>query len=216
MVAALSFERDAAVGTAVAAVIAAGRDASDRGWVPATSGNFSVRIDNACIAITASGVAKGALTPSDVLVQDLHQPLHARSSAEAALHVSCYANDPHAQAVFHIHGLYSTVISQAHAAEHAVELRGWELQKALAGVSTHDVTVEVPVFANDQDVAALAARVTARFAQPVAPDRRRAPGYLIAGHGLYAWGRSAGEAARHVEALEILFQQIITLRSYQS
>jgi len=49
------------VDVAVDAVIAAGRYASARHWVPATSGNFSVRVDDARIAITRSGVDKGAL-----------------------------------------------------------------------------------------------------------------------------------------------------------
>jgi methylthioribulose-1-phosphate dehydratase len=30
------------------------------------------------------------------------------------------------------------------------------------------------------------------------------PGYLLAGHGLYAWGRTPAEARRHLEALEVL------------
>lgn len=203
------------VGEAVAAVIAAGRDAARRGWVPATSGNFSVRIDSDSIAITRSGVDKGSLTPADVLIQPLDAPLLAGSSAEAALHVRCYRDEPHVGAIFHIHGLYSSVIGQAHAGRGAVLLNGWELQKALAGVSTHEATIEVPVFANDQDVDALATRVAERFARPAAAGRGRAPGYLLAGHGLYAWGRSVREASRHLEALETLFRQIITLRSYQ-
>jgi ribulose-5-phosphate 4-epimerase/fuculose-1-phosphate aldolase len=31
-------------------------------------------------------------------------------------------------------------------------------------------------------------------------------GYLIAGHGLYAWGASVDDALRHVEAFECLFE----------
>ena len=215
MVVAWAVETEDCVGAAVEAVIAAGRDASNRGWVPATSGNFSVRIDQTRIAITRSGAGKGSLSPADVLIQSIDRPLLPGSSAEAALHVSRYADDPNIGAIFHVHGLYSTVIARAHAAKGVVELNGWELQKALAGVTTHEATVDVPVFANDQDVAAISVRVAERLAQPMPPGRSRAPGYLLAGHGLYAWGRSARDAARHLEALEVLFSQIITLRSYQ-
>ena len=215
MVVAWAVETEDCVGAAVEAVIAAGRDASDRGWVPATSGNFSVRIDQTRIAISRSGADKGSLSPADVLIQSIDRPLLPGSSAEAALHVSRYADDPNIRAIFHVHGLYSTVIARAHAAKGVVELNGWELQKALAGVTTHEATVEVPVFANDQDVAAISVRVAEQLAQPMPPGRSRAPGYLLAGHGLYAWGHSARDAARHLEALEVLFSQIITLRSYQ-
>ncbi len=115
------------VGAAVEAVIAAGRYASARHWVPATSGNFSVRIDETRIAITRSGVDKGALTPADILIQPIDGPLLPGSSAEAALHVRQYADDPGIRAIFHIHGLYSTVISRAHTDSGAVVLAGWEL-----------------------------------------------------------------------------------------
>lgn len=200
---------------AIDAVIAAGRAASARHWVPATSGNFSVRIDDERIAITRSGVDKGALTPADVLIQPLERPLLPGSSAEAGLHVRLYADAPETGAIFHTHGASSTVIGRAHAKTGSVTLTGWELQKAFAGVTTHKAKINVPVFANDQDVAALSVRVADRLAQPPPSGQRRAPGYLLAGHGLYAWGRSPQEAFRHLEAFEVLFTQILTLRSYQ-
>ncbi len=215
MSASASLVRDDSVEIAIAAVIEAGHAASQRGWTPATSGNFSVRVDRNHVAITRSGVDKGALAASDVLIQPLDAPLLSGSSAEAALHVRRYRDGAEIGAIFHIHGPASAVIGRAHLAYGAVTLEGWELQKALVGVRTHEVAIEAPVFANDQDVAALAERVARRLAAPP-PDRlARAPGYLLAGHGLYAWGRNAAEAARHLEALETLFQQTLALRSYR-
>ena len=35
-------------------------------------------------------------------------------------------------------------------------------------------------------------------------ERVAVPGFLLAGHGLYAWGATAADARRHVEALEFL------------
>jgi methylthioribulose-1-phosphate dehydratase len=196
-------------------VIDAGRAASRRGWTPATSGNFSVRLDATRVAITRSGVDKGALRASDVLIQPLDAPPLAGSSAEAELHMQRYRDDADVGAIFHIHGPGSTVIGRAHLPYGAVTLVGWELQKALAGVSTHEAAIETPVFANDQDVAALAERVARRFAAPPPAGLVRAPGYLLAGHGLYAWGRDAAQAARHLEALETLFSQTLAFRSYR-
>lgn len=201
------------VETAIGAVIDAGRSASGRHWVPATSGNFSVRIDKSSIAITRSGVDKGALKPSDILIQSLDAPLLPGSSAEAALHVRLYLDDPGTGAIFHAHGPYSAVIGQAHLSKGAVQLQGWELLKALAGVTTHEVTVEVPVFENDQNIDALSERIAARLALSPPPNQIRAPGYLLAGHGLYAWGKTPRDAGRHLEAFEVLFQQAIMFRS---
>lgn len=216
MVFALAHDRTSQTGAAVAAVIDAGQYAATRGWVPATSGNFSVRIDSNHIAITRSGVDKGALAANDILIQPIDRPLLPGSSAEAALHVRRYVDDPSVNAIFHIHGLYSTVIGRAHCEDKTVRIEGWELQKALSGVTSHEATVEVPVFANDQDVAALSDRIAGRLSRPATRACLRAPGYLLAGHGLYAWGQSPMDAARHIEALETLFQQIITLRSYRT
>lgn len=207
---------DTALVTAIDAVIEAGRRSAERGWVPATSGNFSVRVDAERIAVTRSGVDKGRLTPNDVLCQQLSQPLVAGSSAEAELHRRLYADDAEIGAVFHTHAVSATVLAQLHRGERLLTLSGWELQKALAGIRSHETVVEVPIVANDQDVVALANEVAARLAAPVAAGAVRAPGYLIAGHGLYAWGHTAVDAFRHLEALDVLFTQILTLRRHAS
>ena len=209
------FPSSPAPAPAVADVIQAGAQAEARGWVPATAGNFSARVNARQIAITRSGADKGALTPNDIWFQDLDAPLRPGSSAEAELHLRLYRDHPDIGAVLHVHSLGAVVVGRAQAEVGAVRLEGRELQKALRGVTTHEAALEVPIFANDQDVSALAERVARRLAEaPVAP-LTRAPGYLLAGHGLYAWGRDAREAWRHLEALETLFQQILSYRSFR-
>lgn len=197
--------------TAVAAVIAAGATAARRGWVPATSGNFSVRVGATTAAVTRSGTDKGNLGDADVLVQPLDALPVPGSSAETALHLALYRADPAIGAIFHTHSPAASVIGLAHLSDGALRLAGWELAKALAGVRSHETAIEVPVFANDQDVAGLARRIAERLARP-AVDAVRAPGYLLAGHGLYAWGASAAEADRHLEALETLLAQELAFR----
>ena len=204
---------DSAVRKAVTGVIAAGRASAGRHWVPATSGNFSVRIDAGTIAITRSGVDKGNLQPADILIQPLDQGLLPGSSAEAELHTALYRKRPDLGAIFHVHSPAASVISRLALAEGRLLLTGWELQKALSGVRTHEATVEIPVFANDQDIPALSGRVDARLAEP-AGDAIPAPGYLLAGHGLYAWGATEAEAARHLEALETLFEFELSYRRF--
>lgn len=206
---------DEATAKAVAGVIAAGRSAAERHWVPATSGNFSVRIDADTIAITRSGVDKGNLVPSDILIQPLDQPLLPGSSAEAELHTALYRERPDLGAIFHAHSPAATVLSRLALAAGTLTLTGWELQKALAGVRSHETVVEVPVFANDQDIPALSKRVEARLAQPTTVSGAfSAPGYLLAGHGVYAWGATEGDAARHLEALETLFEFELSYRRF--
>ena len=49
-------------------------------------------------------------------------------------------------------------------------------------------------------------------AQVALLDRQPLWGYLIDGHGLYAWGRTMVEARRHLEAFEFLFAAELELR----
>jgi methylthioribulose-1-phosphate dehydratase len=188
---------DPSFAEAAAEVVRLGRIFGLRGSVPATSGNFSVRAGPRGIAITRSGPDKGELTEADVLAADIDAPPPAGASAETALHLALYRVDPEVGAVVHTHADAAAILSRVHAADGAVELSGWELLKALRGVTTHEARVSIAVFPNDQDIPALAARVTAGL--PAG-----AVAYLIAGHGLYAWGRTGAEAQRHAVALEHL------------
>jgi methylthioribulose-1-phosphate dehydratase len=178
-------------------LIAAGRDFAARSWVPATSGNFSSRIDARTMAVTLSGRDKGALTPEDFVAVAIDAPPPPGVSAEAPLHALMYRLDSAIGAVLHVHSLTATLASLAYEAAGTVELHGYEMLKAFRGVATHEARIEVPVFPNDQDIPRLARQVEARLKPGIW-------GYLIAGHGLYAWGRDVAEARRHVEAFDFL------------
>src|SRR5579862_5118779 len=116
---------------AVAELCAVGRFAAERGWVPATSGNFSRRLDGERILVTRSGVDKGALAPGDFAVVALSEPLPPGVSAETPLHVARYRSDPGIGAIVHIHSVAATVLSRADRHREAVELEGFEMHKAL-------------------------------------------------------------------------------------
>lgn len=192
-------ERGGRQDSAAAEIIAAGRLLAARGWVPATSGNFSRRIDAEAIAITASGADKGDLQPRDIKVVDLGAPLPAGVSAETPLHVVLYRHAPETGAVLHTHSMAATVVSLAHAGRPSIPLAGYELVKGVRGYASHEETLHLPVFLNTQDMEALAVDLRAYLdAHP------HAFGFVLAGHGLYAWGATMKEARRHVEALEFL------------
>ena len=180
-------------------VVCMARHAGRQGWVPATSGNFSVRLDDHRAALTATGADKANLTPAEVIEAPIAGPRHPHASAEAPLHLLRYARDPALGAIAHVHSLAATVLSRRHAQAGVLRLHGWELQKAFAGIKSHDTAVEVPIVANDQDTDRLALVVEERLR-----DAGPAYGYLIAGHGLYVWGASAGETIRHLDAFDFL------------
>jgi methylthioribulose-1-phosphate dehydratase len=193
---------DAAVPASVASDLAAiGRFVAARGWVPATSGNFSRRIDADYAAVTRSGIDKGNIRPDDVVAVPLLGKAPAGVSAETPLHIARYRRDPAIGAILHVHTVAATVLSRIDARVGWVELFGFEMLKSLRGQTTHESNVRLPVFANDQDTERLAERIEeALTPEPVAP------GYLLAGHGLYAWGATMVDAQRHLEGLEFLLQ----------
>lgn len=176
--------------------------------MPATSGNLSARLPGGRLLITASGLDKGQLQVGDLLDvgPDLRSADGRRPSAETALHAVIYEALPSVGAVLHVHSPRATVLSR-HAGS-TLWLEGWELQKAFAGRHTHDQRLRVPVLPNDQDMARLAAA-----ARPLLQGDDLAPGLLLAGHGLYAWGRTVAEAHRHIDAFEFLFECLLLERA---
>ena len=184
-----------------------GRWCATRGWVPATAGNFSFRTapaDGGRIFITASGLDKGAITPADLLEIDIDCKVLAgagRPSAETSLHGVIYRDRVDTRAIFHVHSIWNTLLSDRFAAEGAVPLEGYEVLKALTGVNTHEHRELVPILENSQVYTGLSlklAEVLRAF-----PD---AHGVLLRKHGLYTWGESIAGARRHLEALEFLFE----------
>ncbi len=181
-------------------LIEAGRFIHARGWVPATSGNFSARLADGRIAITVSGRHKGDLKREDIMLVDAEgRSLDGgKPSAETLLHTSLYRRFPNVGAVLHPHSPSATLISRWFTGE--LVLEDYELLKALEGIDTHEARVVVPIFGNDQNIARLAAQV-----EDYMQDHPDLMAYIIAGHGFYTWGSSVKDALRHVEALEFLF-----------
>jgi len=192
------------------AIAAAGRKLGAQGLTPATSSNFSMRLDAGHAAITISGRDKGALTADDVMVIDMDGRAvgsAARPSAETPLHTQIYHRYADANAVLHTHSRTQTVASRLFAPAGVIRIEGYELIKAIAGHTSHATHIDVPVFPNTQDMPELVERVDAwiRADKPLY-------GYLIDGHGIYSWGHDMAEAERHIEAFEFLLGCELDLR----
>lgn len=188
-------------GACVQAMIDAGRLFHQRGWVPASGGNFSARLDRETVVITASGQHKGELADDHFLVADLEgRPLEPgrKASYETGLHMQVYRAHPEVGSVLHTHSIANTVLSRRYP---EVALHGFELQKVLPGQPDPATTVTLPVFENDQNIERLAAAVDTHMRAH--PDM---VAYLIDGHGLYAWGATVLQARYAVEALEFMLE----------
>jgi methylthioribulose-1-phosphate dehydratase len=182
---------------------AAGRLFYARGWVLGTSGNFSAVTSREPLrlAITSSGVDKGALVAEHILEIDAAAQIVAgtgRPSAETLLHLSVVRLRG-AGAVLHTHSIWSNIVSGA--SREGIAIEGHEMLKGLDGITTHEHREWLPVIDNSQDMPRLAQAVEQTLhAHP------QAHGFLLRRHGLYTWGRDLAEAKRHVEIFEFLLE----------
>jgi methylthioribulose-1-phosphate dehydratase len=186
-----------------------------RGWVLGTSGNFSAVISREPLrlAITSTGLDKGALTPAQFLeIDDAANVVRGegRPSAEALLHLAI-ARGADTGAILHTHSVWSTVLSGSHASQGGVALEGFEMLKGLEGVRTHKHREWLPILENSQDMIELGENVSKTLRE--SPNIH---GFLLKEHGLYTWGAGLKEAKRHVEILEFLMEVLVRSGAAQS
>ena len=179
-----------------------------RGWVLGTSGNLSAVVNREPLrlAMSPSGLDKGALLPEQFLMIDEHAQaiggLDATPSAESLLHIRV-VKERGAGAVLHTQPIWSTMLSDLHAGAGGLSIAGYEMLKGLEGVATHDHSEWVPILENFQDMTALADRVG-----DVLRQHPKAHGFLLRRHGLYSWGKDLAQAKRHTEILEFLLEAV--------
>lgn len=181
---------------AACAIIAAGRWLDGKGWAPATSGNYSCRLDDGSFAVTVSGRHKGRLSENDVMRVDATGTSldGKRPSAETQLHLAVYAMRPDVGAVLHTHSPTAVALTRAYPTRTSWTIASHEMLKAIPGVTTHEAQITLPIVDNSQDMSAIW--------HAVAPALGAVPAYLIRNHGLYGWGADMAQAERVVEAIE--------------
>jgi methylthioribulose-1-phosphate dehydratase len=184
-----------------------GRFLASKGWSPATSSNYSHLLSADKILISRSGVDKYNMLDSDYIQIDFHGQViesaipNAKSSAETLIHTTIYKNRENTQCVLHTHSPENTRLSLRFEDEEELLFSGYELQKGLGDTKTHEGTLRIPILPNAQNMT--------DFSKDVEKLLKAEPdiwGFLIAGHGLYTWGRTLAEAKRHIETFEFLFQ----------
>ncbi|MEK0314069.1 methylthioribulose 1-phosphate dehydratase [Cohnella sp. 56] len=187
-------------------------DFAARGWFPGTSGNLSMRVggfepDRFAFAVTASGKDKAASTPEDfLLVDQTGAPIEAtrlKPSAETLIHCEIYRQTG-CGAIFHIHSVYNSIVSELFWERRAVPVEGVELIKAF-NIWDEEAVIDVPIVSNFADIPRIVPEVKVRL-------DKRIPGILLRKHGIYAWGRDAFEARKHLEAFEFLFEYVYRMQ----
>ena len=180
-----------------------------RGWCEGTGGNFSavVRRDPLQLLISRSGTTKYRLSLDDLILinADGHpiEPETGRPSDESTLHATIAATTG-AGSVLHTHSVPGTLLGEHFVAAGGFRIRGYEMLKGISGVASHEDEVFVPVIENSQDMDTLGESF-----QEVHGSNSGLWGFLVAGHGLYVWGKDVEQAQRHAEIFEFLFDCVL-------
>ena len=164
-----------------------GRWAHERGWVAATDGNISVRLDPQRILTSPTAVNKGMMALDDLVVTDLQgRKLSGRRnpSSELAMHLLIYKRRPDVHAVVHAHPVVATGYAAA----------GLPLNKALIS----------------EVVLALGCIPVARYGTPGTPELTAAleplvqhyDAILMANHGVVTYGPDLLTAFFRMETTE--------------
>lgn len=179
-------------------------------WSLSSSSNYSALLDEHTVIISRSGVDKERMSSADFLLVDLEgAPLSPYKeiipSAETELHCHAYRTARKRGlpvfSVLHTHSKYAVYYSRKLLNVGVITFSGFEMQKIFEGITTHASTVELPIFPNSQKMADITANFESWLMANPWP-----PGYLIAGHGIYAWGKTVLHAKQKLEALEYLME----------
>ncbi len=165
------------------------------GYVVATDGNISVRIAPDKIMITPSGIEKGAMQPSDMVIISTDGTKLSGSnkpSSEYKLHLTVYANRPDVQAVIHAHPPLCTALT-------------------LVGVSLDQPFVpEVVLALGNIPTAPYGTPSTDQVPKSIEPYIPTCDALLLERHGSLTVGVSLIDAYNKLEKLEHYAHTVIT------
>jgi len=168
------------------------------GYMPGTSGNLSVRLDDSRLLVTPTGVSKFLLRPADMVIVDLAGKQlngYRRMTSEVSMHLAVYRQRTDVTAVVHSHPPIATAF--------ACVGRGLDEMLCQEAVMTLGV---VPL----ATYAATGTEEVAASLTPFIPDH---DAILLANHGAVSYGRNLLEAFQKMEIVEHLAH--ITLVAHQ-
>ncbi|WP_419805489.1 class II aldolase/adducin family protein [Terriglobus sp.] len=167
------------------------RRLSQRGFMPGTAGNLSAMIDEARILVTPTGVCKGLLKASDLVIVDLQGNLLEGTrgvTSELGMHLTIYQNRADVRAVVHAHPPISTAFACSSCA----------LDELLCQESVMTVG-PVPL-------APYATTGTSDVATSLAPFLCGHDAILLENHGVVTYGKTLTEALLNMETVEHIAQ----------
>jgi L-fuculose-phosphate aldolase len=168
-------------------LVRAGQMMYERGWIAASDGNLTARLDSRRLLATPSGVCKGWMRPEDLIVCDLDGNKTGGAgerTTEMAMHIAIYRERPEIQAVAHAHPPVSTGFAVA----------GRPLNLAL--------TAELIVSMGSVPLAEYGLPGTPALVDGMRPYIPKFNAILLANHGVVCYGESVRQAYARLETVE--------------
>ena len=168
-------------------VCLAGRWMRERGYVPSTDGNISVRLDSRRVLTSPTSISKGMMAPDDLVITDLEgKKLSGRRnpSSELPMHLLIYRRRPEINAVCHAHPPVATGYAAA----------GIPLNKALL--------CELVLSLGCVPVARYGTPGTSELVEAVEPLVEGYDAILLANHGVVTYGQDLLKAFFRMETTE--------------
>lgn len=186
------------------AVCAANLQLVADGLVVQTWGNASgIERRRGLVVIKPSGVAYAEMRPEQMVVVELETGKviegKLKPSSDTPAHLALYRAFPEIGGIVHTHSLHATAWAQA---KREIPALGTTHADYFHGPvpCTRPLT---PKEINGEYEANTGKVIAERFAKL---DPAALPGVLVAGHGPFTWGKSAGAAAENAAVLEFLAQ----------
>ncbi len=168
-------------------IVRFGRLLHERGYVAATDGNLSVRLDSETVLSTPTGMSKGMLEPEDLVVVDMKGKRvmgRRQVSSEIGMHLLIYSLRPDAHGIVHAHPTTATGYAAA----------GLPLNQALVS--------EIVLSLGCIPLARYATPGTQELVEALAPLVPQFDAILMANHGVVTYGEDLTRAYMKMETVE--------------
>jgi L-fuculose-phosphate aldolase len=168
-----------------------------QGFVAATDGNLSVRLDAERILITPTCVSKGMMKPENMVIVGLDGRKlngHSNPSSEIAMHLTIYRMRPDIGAVVHAHPCTATGFASA----------GMALDEPLCS--------EVVITLGSVPLAPYATTGSMELSDSLRPYIPYHDAILMANHGVVTYGEDLCRAYMRMEAVEHYARIVLTAR----
>ena len=168
-------------------VLRVGRLMFDKGWIAANDGNITVRLDQDRILATPTGVCKGMMQASDLILCDLQGGKicgERERTTEMGMHLSIYGLRPDVRAIVHAHPPVATGFAVA----------GRALNLALLP--------ELVISLGSIPLAEYGQPGTPALAEGMLPYISKYDAMLLANHGAVGYGEDLFQAYFRLETVE--------------